>query len=105
VDAEEEVAVANIGHATVVGSVGFARPALGVVEEARGLVVGELERTMRFRRPAQIVAIQLVEEALVGELAARAHCVVAVSIVPAALWQRHLVGLRGSRTRLISAVV
>lgn len=95
---EEEAAAARTGRVMAAESVRLARPVLGVVEEARDLAVRALERTMHFRRLAQIAAIRLVEEAPVGELAARAHCAAVVLIALAALLQRRLVGPRGSRT-------
>jgi hypothetical protein len=99
VGVEEEVAAVSTGRVVAAESVRLARPVWGVVEEARGLAVRELERTMRFRRLVQIAAIRLVEEALVGGLAVRAHCAAVVLIALAALSQRHLVELRGSQTR------
>lgn len=105
VDVVAEAVAASSGRAPVVESVSLARPALGVVEEARGFAVGELERMMRSQRHVQTAAIRPVGEALAGELAAQAHCGAVVLIVLGALWQRHPVGQRGSRTRLISALV
>jgi hypothetical protein len=105
VDVEGEAAAASTDRVMVAESAKLAPLASGVVEEAQGLAVRELKRTIRCRRLVQIAAIRLVEGALAGALAARAHCVAVVWIVPAALSQRHLAGLRGSQIRLISAPV
>lgn len=99
-----EVAAASSDHAQAGGCVGSARQALGVVEEALGpdALMMALERMKHFQILALSVAILLVGEARVEELAVREHYAAAALIALEVLWRRLPAVQRRSRTRSIS---
>lgn len=103
-DVVGEVAAASSDHAQAGGFVGSARQALGVVEEALGpdALMMALERLKHFQILALSVAILLVGEARVEELAVREHYAAAALIALAVLWRRLPAVQRRSRTRSIS---
>lgn len=101
-DVVEEAVVVSSDHARVAGSVSSARLASVAVGEALDLDALVLERPRRPQVLVRSVPILLVEEERAEGLAVREHCAVAVSIAPAALWQRLLAGPQGSRTGSIS---
>jgi hypothetical protein len=93
-----EEAVASNDRVTAGGSARLVRSVSAAEEEALDLAAQDLEKRMRCQNLALNAAILLVVEGPAVELAALAHCAVALT-VPAALWQRRLAGLPGSRTR------